>query len=218
MANYTVAQIQALVKRAARNRDDVDDEILQAMDAAQLKMAALRGASHKNLEKIATFNTVASTRRYDLSTICGSADHSACMGVFNPLRDTTSKRPIRWRSAPYFDELDQSGTGAPLMFTHWAQQLELHPTPDGVYAVQVRYRVRPTRFSTLDTTDSSGMAEEYDWPIIWFAAATINAVLGSFDRAQVYEKFAVDYLSGLIDSTELEDEYVDFALGVSTQQ
>lgn len=217
MANYTVAQIQTLVKRAARNRDDVDTEILQAMDAAQLKMAALRGASHRNLEKLTTFNTAASTRRYDFSTIFGSADHSACMGVFSPLRDTTSKRPLRWRSAQYFDELDQSGTGAPLMFTHWSQQLEFHPTPDDVYTIQVRYRVRPTRFSALDSTDSSGMDEEYDWPIIWFAAATINAVLGSFERAQVYEKFAADYLSGLIDASEVENEYVDFAIGVSTE-
>lgn len=218
MANYTKTQMIAIVKRSIFNRDDVDTEVGQALDGGQLKVAALRGVHHKNLEKLATFNTVASTRRYDFSAIFGSTDHAGCIGLFNPLRDTTNGREIRWRSVQYFDRLNQSTTGTPLFFAHWAAQIELHPTPSAVIAVQVRYRARPTRFSALDDGDSSGMDEEYDWPVVWFASSIANGLVGNLGRAQFYNKMAWDYLEGLGSAGDIEDEFVDFSLAADLSQ
>ena len=211
MANMTYARLAANVKRTIGNRTDFDTEVQEAVDQAYLRAACTRGVTFHELDTLpATFNTASGTRRYNFdTTILAAGSGRNILAVFSPIRDTTNKRPIHAHSVGHFDMMDQSGTGKPVWFAHWGNSLEFHPTPDGTYAMQIRYRLRPTK---LAGAGSIVLPEEWDWVVIWEAAFILNAEIGNLQKAAFYRDMRAEMVRSLVTTPEVEDEYLDMAL------
>ena len=211
MANLTYARLSANVKRCIGNRDDLNSEVQEAIDQAYLRAACTRGVTFHELDTLpATFNTASGTRRYNFdTTILAAGSGRNILAVFSPIRDTTNKRPIHAHSVGHFDMMDQSGTGKPVWFAHWGNSLEFHPTPDGTYAMQIRYRLRPTK---LAGAGSIVLPEEWDWVVIWEAAFILNAEIGNLQKAAFYRDMRAEMVRSLVTTPEVEDEYLDMAL------
>lgn len=212
MANLTNARMLVLTKRFVGQRTDLDTEAGEALDAAYLRVASLRGVSFTELETLVSFNTVDGTRRYTFEAIAGTGKGRDVLGVINPVRITTSGSigPVNYHNPSFFDRLDQSVEGKPLYFGLWAGGLELHPTPDAVYAVQVRYRKRPVKLSVASS--ASVLPEEFDVPLTILAGSILNALIGNFERSATLEALAVQMMQPLTTASEIVDESVDFAL------
>lgn len=210
MGALTFTQMQTLVKRAINNRDDLDTEIMQALNNAYLQTALIRGVTFRELDGgPQTFLTVDGTSSYSFSTILTAETVRNVMAVFSPMRDTTNNRRIKSTS---IQDIDAKSTveGKPSWFAHFGTGLVLNPTPDAVYTISFRYRLRPPRLS--NGADVTVIPEEFDWAIVWGAASDINAVIGVLDRSSFYatkRREAIE-LVGL--GVEVEDEYADWSL------
>ena len=210
MANLTFANLQTFVKRTINNRDDMDTEVSNAIDQAYLNLAALRGVTFHELDGgPVSFNTGSGTRRYSFSTIIGGSAGRNVLAVMSPMFDTTNRRFITKHDPGYFDKLDQSTNSKPVWFCNWGSQIEFHPTPDGTYAIRMRYRLRPTKLSAGST--ASVLQEEFDWAIVWSAAEIMNALIGSVEKASYYRDMAGRVVKSIAAAYEVEDQWSDFA-------
>ena len=211
MANMTYARLAANVKRCIGNRSDMDTEVQEAIDQAYLRVACTRGVTFHELDALpATFNTASGTRRYNFDTaILAAGTGRNILAVFSPIRDTTNKRPIHAHSVGHFDMMDQSVNNKPVWFAHWANGIEFHPTPNGTYAMQIRYRLRPTKLAGVG---SIVLPEEWDWAVIWEAAYILNAEIGRMQQAALYRDMRAELTRSLVTTLEVEDEYLDMAL------
>ena len=108
------------------------------------------------LDKSVSFNTVASTRVYTLST------YASDLWFIMMVRDDTNEREIRKKNIKVLDQT-AAVTGQPTRYARFAGTMVLDPTPDGVYSILVRYRRRPTE---LSTGDSTVLGREWDEPLI----------------------------------------------------
>lgn len=211
MANFTHARLVALVKRFIGNRDDLDTEVSEAIDASYLRCAATRGVTFAELDTIKTNAvTVAGTRRYSFETFIGAGLGRDVLAIIGPLRDVTNKRALHRHSFAHFDEMDQSTNGKPIWFDHFSTGIELHPTPDGVYTIQIRYRKRPVKLSIASS--ASVLPEEYDMAIVYGAATIVNGIAGRLTVADWCDNKRIQVLTEIAGSQEIEDAWQDFSL------
>lgn len=209
MGALTFSQMQTLVKRTINNRSDLDTEVAQAINNAYIQTSMIRGVTLRELDGgPATFNTVVGTPSYSFATILTTARN--VMAVFSPLRDTTNSRKIRSTSIQDIDAKTSASQGKPSWFAHFGSGLVLNPTPDGVYTISMRYRLRPTQLSL--SGDLSVLPEEFDWPIIWGAATDLNAAIGVLDKSSFYATKRRESLEIITLGVEVEDEYADFSI------
>jgi hypothetical protein len=220
MGALTFQQMQTLVKRTINNRDDLDTEIAQAINQAYRQVCALRGVSFRELDQgPGRFSTVAAQRFYPFAstTITTGFDRGDAivggiidpMAIFSPMRDRTNSRRIKASSVQDFDGKFTT-SGKPYWFAHTGDGIELEPTPDAVYSIQLRWRLRPNQLS--NAPDVTVIPPEFDWVVVWGAAADINATIGVLDRSSFYSTKRREALELITTSEEVEDAYADFAL------
>lgn len=210
MGALTFTQMQTLVKRTVNNRNDLDTEIEQALNNSYLQTALLRGFTFRELDAgPQTFATIDGTSLYTFSTILTAGTARNIMAIFSPIRDTTNSANVK---ATSIQDIDSKSTtnGKPRWFAHFGSGIVLNPTPDAAYTISFRYRLRPARLSS--GSDVSVLPEEFDWAIVWGAAADINAAIGVLDKSSFYSTKRREALDLVSTSLEAEDEYADFAL------
>jgi hypothetical protein len=209
MGALTFTQMQTLVKRTINNRDDLDTEIGQAINNAYLQTSMIRGVIFRELDAAPqVFPTVVNVAWYEFSSILTSTKSRDLMAVFSIKNMTTIAR-LRPTSVQDI-EGKGSGSGAPRWFAHYKEGILLHPSPDAVYSLSMRYRLRPNRLSA--SGDVTVMPEEYDWAIVWGAASDINATIGVLDKSSFYATKRREALEIVGVAAEIEDQYEDFNL------
>lgn len=92
-----------------------------------------------NVRKLCRFSTIASTRRYSVPE-----DYSNAIR----LRDLTNKiRLEKLDSRRLFELTDIDTTGKPTKYTIVKDWIELHPTPDDVYEIEMYYKAEIVELS-----------------------------------------------------------------------
>jgi len=121
-------------------RDDIDAYEQQWINSAYLDLVTtgkfpeighFQPIPCPELDDTDTMNTAADDPDYSKPT-----DSLFIVSMY----DTTNSQPLRWRSVRWYDDNRSTTSGKPQNYAEFANLVYIDPTPDGVYAIQRRFR------------------------------------------------------------------------------
>jgi len=141
---------------------------------------------HDKSEALAVSSTTSGENRITLPT-----DLQELVAISN-----TSAVPPRLLDAWNVADIDSSWTylGTPTQYVQHNDYLELWPTPDSAYSMQLRYKTRATTVSA--TTATSSLATRYDMAHLYLTASMTADGVKDWESATVYRgRFASEMAS-----------------------
>lgn len=140
---------------------------------------------HALQEKLAVSSTTSGEEKITLPS-----DFGEVIGLSN-----TSSVPPRLLRAKNVYDIDSGSTalGEPTAYVLYADWLELYPSPDSAYSLQLRYRAEP---SVLTGTDKeSSLATRFDYAWLLKSAELFCNHLGDFEQAQQWGAQYISYMA-----------------------
>ena len=136
--------------------------------------------NHAGQEALAVSSTTSGENRISVPTDYqfGVALSNLSLPITTPNRDLT-KRDVAW--------MDSQGTsiGEPQYWADYASWIEVYPSPDSSYSLQLRYTTKtPT---LLQSTETLPFAERYHWATALKAVALIHAARENIEGEAVAE-------------------------------
>lgn len=115
-----------------------------------------------------------------ITTVNKTASYTTPSGVrvITSIRDTTNKLKLEPKDIDWYEDQDDSSDakGQPEFWVRYGSNLLFWPTPDGAYAIRIRYRAAPTALSS--DADETIFPSEWDDVIILLAASKGAFMLG----------------------------------------
>lgn len=188
------------------NRTDISNRIPTWINAAYFDLLMTPYFDFYELDGTFSFSSVAAQRVYT----------SAFPGDFwfiLSLRDDTNEREIRRTSYKALDR-KRRVNGQPTWYTQFSGQIELDPTPDGVYTYSGRYRKRVNAVTAGGT-----FVLPVEWHDILESMATIKAyeALELPDKAAMHRNLLQVKIAPRMEAAELdkidEDTTIQVYLG-----
>jgi len=135
------------------------------------------------MQSSTTFNTVASTASYALSTVAADLQQLTSLRITSP---DNYERWLQPMTAEEFDRFIQDPTseseGAPSKYYLWDNTVYLYPIPNDAYTVAVRYIKTPT---TVASDDQPDIPEEYQEILTLGTLYRAMQINDNFDQALV---------------------------------
>lgn len=135
------------------------------------------------MQSSTTFNTVASTASYALSTIAADLQQLTSLRITSP---DNNERWLQPMTAEDFDRFIADPTseseGAPSKYYLWNDTVYLYPVPDDAYTIAVRYIKTPT---TVESGDQPDIPEEYQEILTLGTLYRAMQINDNFDQALV---------------------------------
>lgn len=168
-----------------------------------------RGILHQERETLAFASTATSDAR-----IAVPADYDYALGLKIGIPNswstatsrTTAWKPLEKLPAPEFNTIcgtpfsDASGT--PEIYAEFASWLELHPSPDSRYSLQLRYSRRPASDMTASTATPI-LDEQWHWAVALKASELLAAIGSDTSREAACRTRYVQYVQRLrLDQTK----------------
>jgi hypothetical protein len=132
MQGFDALQTEVIARLG--NRTDIASRSTRWLNYAFFELVMNPRFSFHELDTSTTFVTVAAERNYTLPTD---------IWFILSLRDNTNSRKLKMTHWSEFDRITYT-TGQPVRYAHFSNYVELDPTPDAAYTIQVRYRFRPS--------------------------------------------------------------------------
>lgn len=133
------------------------------------------------------------------STVAGTATVAVPTGTREiiSIRDTTNKIKLIKRDIEWYEGQDQSSDaqGVPEFYLRYGSNIVLWPTPDGAYALQIRYLKLPDELS--DDADVPVYPEDWHEVIVLLATSRAAYWLGLDTKAMNYKSEALGLISAL---------------------
>lgn len=182
-------------------RTDLTSRLAIWINDAIAELALSPRFSFTELDTVNSFNTASGTQSYSLTAFTS-------FWFVLDITDTTNSRRIKQMS---YKDLDAKvvTTGQPTRYARFGSTILFDPTPDGTYATQVRYRMRPTQVS-----GGLSMPFEREWDEVITLLATIKGLeaLDARDKAGLQRQLLEPLLSLREDVPLLEDRDGDYGL------
>lgn len=135
------------------------------------------------MQSSTTFNTVASTASYALSTIAADLQQLTSLRITSP---DNNERWLQPMTAEDFDRFIADPTseseGSPEKYYLWNDTVYLYPIPDDAYTIAVRYIKTPT---TVESGDQPDIPEEYQEILTLGTLYRAMQINDNFDQALV---------------------------------
>lgn len=135
------------------------------------------------MQSSTTFNTVASTASYALSTIAADLQQLTSLRITSP---DNNERWLQPMTAEDFDRFIADPTseseGSPEKYYLWDNTVYLYPIPDDAYTIAVRYIKTPT---TVASDDQPDIPEEYQEILTLGTLYRAMQINDNFDQALV---------------------------------
>lgn len=183
--------------------DVTDATIKEHINAAYREIAD--NFRFHSVRKLCTFDTVADTRRYGLPTDCAFV-----IRVRNKDDEAAQPRLEKLDDRRAAELLNSDTTGVPTQYMRYKDWIELEPTPDDVYTIEVFYRA--------DVTDLSDDADEPVFPVAWHAGivhlATWNYFVEEGDVPKANNAYNIYDLWSSKKTNEVDEEKRDLDSGV----
>lgn len=145
MALWTLGTVLSEATSIIGNRDDISQS-RASFYANQAAIDVQIAIEPLDLEGIATSSTTSGENRIALPT-----DFYAVLDLYNT--SITPPQPIvKWNW--YDTDSAQTSLGAPTNYLSFSSYLQLWPSPDSSYSLQLRYQVRPSVMTSLTATPS----------------------------------------------------------------
>ena len=135
------------------------------------------------LQETTTFDTVASTNQYALSSIASDLQKLVSLRITSP---TDSEQWLTPLTAEQFDRYNATpandSEGVPTYYYLWENVVYVYPTPDDAYTISVRYIKTPT---TLESADQPDIPEEFQEVVMLGALYRAMQTNDNFDQSVV---------------------------------
>lgn len=178
------------------NRLDIDDRVERWINHAFFELLLNPRFSFYELDDLALFNTVANTRSYNI------LDPAPDLWFILDLRDDTNSRKLRRSHWQVFDKITET-TGQPTRYAHFNNFVELDPTPDAVYLMQLRFRHRPSDLTSGSTFE--GIGNEWEEVLAVMSCIKGFEALDQRDKATEQRQLLELLFSTREDVNQLED-------------
>ena len=204
MAGITALSTEIIARLG--NRTDIGARALTWLNDGYFELLLSPRFSFYELDASTTFVTVDGTRTYSLAA-------TTDLWFLLTVRDTTSTRRLRQAHVREFDEI-QHVEGPPSRYARFANTLELDPTPDAVYTIQLRYRKRPAEL-VLGGTHVLG--REWDEVLVALAVLKGREALEQTEQAAAQRQLVEVLLTAREEVLALEDMDSDTTIGPDLQ-
>jgi len=187
------------LKARLGNRIDLDARMIRWINYAFFELLMNPRFQFFEMDFKITFDTVIGQSEYPISTIIfGSND----LWFILDLRDNTNDRKLRRSHWSYLDKVVPQN-GQPVRYYRFGLNVVLDPTPDGVYTMQMRYRVRPP--DLREGSQFFGLKTEWEEPIVTLAAVKAFEALKLHQDAAIQRQLLELMLTIRSDVPSLED-------------
>jgi hypothetical protein len=141
------------------------------------------------LERLAVSSTTSGENRISLP-----ADFAEPINL-SFLTEIGSARTLQQVGPSIVDATGFTPIGIPSQFVLFNDWIELHPSPNSAYSLQLRYRSYNT--DLVDTGDVPSVSTPWRFPIVLKAQQYLHEWLGDFDRAGAAANAFAGHVSGL---------------------
>ncbi len=152
--------------------------------ANQAYLEVWEALPHNEQEKLAVSSTTSGENRITLPSDYGETI---------ALSDLSASQPTLLRVLNS-DDVDSSSTllGRPTAYVEYANWLELWPSPDSAYSIQMRYRAQPSVLTT--TTAESSLATRYDYAWFLKTCEMYCRAVGDIEQAPTWANEYTNYM------------------------
>lgn len=180
MGTLTLTQLQDEVRSFHGNRTDLDNRITRFLNFAQIRLA--RAWCFPELNKFVTAQGSFVNDATDRFITLPANTHSVKDFV---LEDNETSLKLDYKAPRQFDQLFAGyiarGRRKPVIYTKWAEVLELMPLPDVAYDYEIRYIIWPV--DLVNGTDTSDL-DRKDELLILLAASIMHHSLGNTTKGR----------------------------------
>jgi hypothetical protein len=200
MAGYSTL-VSEITQRLG-NRSDIAARVPLWLNDAYYEVLLSPRFAFFELDQSGTVTTADGTRIYSLADITD-------LWFILSVRDTTNSQRLRRAHVREFDDI-QYTEGQPNRYARYGNNLELDPTPDGVYTLAIRYRKRP---SELADGGSPVIGREWDEVLIALAVLKGREALEQTEQAAGQRQLVEGMLARREEVLVLEDADAEVTMG-----
>ena len=190
MPNFTPGEILSLATQDAGRRADIDASVVSQRANIAYFMVA-NSVPHALQERIAISSTTSGENRLDLPADFGEPIDISLEWSWNTSASVVSSHKTLTRMSP--SQVDAKGflpVGEPSGIVFFNTWMELWPSPDSAYSLQLRYRSMVTDLVAL--TDVPSVSTPYRWPIVLKTTELLHNYLGNANGAAMSRNAYID--------------------------
>ena len=179
-----LSQIMSLATTMNQGRMDYSTSELSL--AANLACAEVSTRlPHRYLEGIATSSTTSGERRMDLPT---DFDYALTVSITS---GAGWRKPLQERQVAWLDSLGTQ-LGEPNYYVQYSSWLELAPSPNSAYSLEMRYTAKVS--SLVSSVDTPNLAERYHYAVALKTAEIAAALRNDIDQEAVCRARYLSYM------------------------
>lgn len=191
------------------NRTDLGARALVWLNDAYFELLLSPRFSFYELEETGTLNLESGENQVVLSPQLGAGR----VWTILHLADRTNERRLRRQDARDFDDMVRTGSsGPPLEYCRFGDTLEIWPTADQAYTLNVRYRKRPAE---LAAGGAHLLGREWDEVLIALAVTKGWEALVQTEKAAAQRQLLEGMLSVREEAFRLDDADAEATIGVA---
>lgn len=152
--------------------------------------------AHKKIARRINIRTRTDTE--SISTTSGVSTYAlpSDFGRIISISDTDLNDPIESLDMRTFDDLTVE-SGQPYFYTIIQGNINLYPTPNGTYNLQLRYYTLPTTLSSSGTVVDPVTPEDYDNILVDYALSKAYAAEHDYKAADYHRNLFIDSLANM---------------------
>lgn len=168
------------------NQGRLDYALSELSMAANLACAEVSTRlPHRYLEGIAVSSTTSGERRMDLPT---DFDYALTVSITS---DAGWRKPLMERQVAWLDSLGTQ-LGEPTYYVQYSSWLELAPSPNSAYSLEMRYTAKVS--SLVSSVDTPNLAERYHYAVALKTAEIAAALRNDIDQEAICRARYLSYM------------------------
>lgn len=193
MPAWTLGDLMSRATTRIGRRDDITlSDASYWVNAAYQEVA--QAAPHALLETITVSSTTSGENRIELPADCMEIINLSWLTQLG----ASSTRTLRRTSVNRVDQAGFTPVGKPAEYALYNNWIELWPSPDSAYSLQLRYHAYPSDMTA--TTAVPSMATEWRQAVLYLSEAFLHEHLGSeLEGANARARYA-GYVASLKDT------------------
>lgn len=140
---------------------------------------------HRYLEGIAVSSTTSGERRMDLPS---DFDYALTVSITS---GSGWRKPLQERQVAWLDSLGTQ-LGEPTYYVHYGSWLELAPSPDSSYSLEMRYTAKVS--SLVSSVDTPNLAERYHYAVALKTAEIAAMMRNDIDQEAICRARYLSYM------------------------
>lgn len=216
MPSFSLGELMSMATQNVGRRDDIPaSTVSQRVNQAYFEVAG--SIENRLSERLAVSSTTSGENRIDLPTDCDEILGLSMIWNWSASTSVTSNRKnLRRMSGADVDAVGFLPVGEPDGYVPFNTWIELSPSPNSAYSLQMRYRSMVTDMSALSDVPSIGT----NWrpAILLKTEELLHRYLGNYGAAAAVNAAYVDYMTRQkTDEGKRQSDENRYGVGVMTR-